>query len=64
MEGGTSMLSVWMSRSENCWVSEEGNFCLARVTADSVEKGEATAIKGGFFSISKGGDRVEVTDTH
>ena len=29
------MLRVWMSKSENCWVSEEGNFLLAHVIADS-----------------------------
>ena len=31
------MLRVWMSKSENCWVSEEGNFLLAPVIADCMK---------------------------
>ncbi|XP_055424571.1 nuclear cap-binding protein subunit 2 isoform X4 [Bubalus kerabau] len=40
------MLRVWMSKSENCWVSEEGNFLLAHIIADCMKWPRLQIFKG------------------
>ena len=55
------MLRVWMSKSENCWVSEEGNFLLAHVIADSVKGARLHIFRVGSSVSSKDRDGVQVT---
>lgn len=55
MRRGTNMLRVWMSKSENCWVFEEGNFLLAHVIADSVKWARLQIFKVGSSVSAKTG---------